>query len=221
MSDTPARLLSCGLCYEENGQEVHPHPECPIGQATAADRAALRDRIAEAIHRSLYPSRSWTRQSDEVREQCRQAADEVLSVLLPSDGQANASADEVAHALDNATPYPIELDSTLCRFMAERLLEMLTVVKRPEHPVWQPEEQPEPGEQPKPQDPDELRRLANESQPAAEAVRTPCSVPECDFDGTGEPCTRHEREDSHAEGNHELCGADCASAGAQQDGARS
>jgi hypothetical protein len=28
MEDTP-RLLSCGLCYEENGEEVHPHPECP------------------------------------------------------------------------------------------------------------------------------------------------------------------------------------------------
>lgn len=23
-----ARLLACGLCYEENGEEVHPHPEC-------------------------------------------------------------------------------------------------------------------------------------------------------------------------------------------------
>ena len=25
------RLLDCGLCYEEQGEEVHPHPECPIG----------------------------------------------------------------------------------------------------------------------------------------------------------------------------------------------
>jgi hypothetical protein len=24
------RLLDCGLCYEENGEEVHPHPECTI-----------------------------------------------------------------------------------------------------------------------------------------------------------------------------------------------
>lgn len=24
------RLLSCGLCYEENGEEIHPHPECPL-----------------------------------------------------------------------------------------------------------------------------------------------------------------------------------------------
>lgn len=26
-----ARLLDCGLCYEEQGEEVHPHPECTVG----------------------------------------------------------------------------------------------------------------------------------------------------------------------------------------------
>ncbi|MEU6628461.1 C2H2-type zinc finger protein [Streptomyces parvus] len=26
----PARLLDCGTCYEENGEEGHPHPECPL-----------------------------------------------------------------------------------------------------------------------------------------------------------------------------------------------
>ncbi|MEU0160240.1 DUF6085 family protein [Streptomyces sp. NPDC006261] len=25
------RLLGCGFCYEEQGEEVHPHPECPVG----------------------------------------------------------------------------------------------------------------------------------------------------------------------------------------------
>lgn len=25
------RPLDCGFCYEEQGEEVHPHPECPIG----------------------------------------------------------------------------------------------------------------------------------------------------------------------------------------------
>lgn len=29
--DDEPRLLSCGLCYEENGEEVHPHPECREG----------------------------------------------------------------------------------------------------------------------------------------------------------------------------------------------
>jgi hypothetical protein len=27
----PARLLDCGFCYAEQGEEVHPHPECPVG----------------------------------------------------------------------------------------------------------------------------------------------------------------------------------------------
>jgi len=31
----PPRLLPCGLCYEEASQEVHPHPECPIGHLDA------------------------------------------------------------------------------------------------------------------------------------------------------------------------------------------
>ncbi|MET9445050.1 hypothetical protein [Streptomyces sp. NPDC006610] len=63
----------------------------------------------------------------------------------------------------------------------------------------------------------ELRRLADET-PAAETQRTPCSVPECDADGTGEPCTRHEREDAHTEGDHELCDDDCSAAEAQPPG---
>lgn len=36
-----ARLLECGLCYEEQGEEVHPHPECPIGTDPALVEAAM------------------------------------------------------------------------------------------------------------------------------------------------------------------------------------
>jgi len=36
-----ARLLDCGWCYEENGEEVHPHPECPIGRQTADTGATI------------------------------------------------------------------------------------------------------------------------------------------------------------------------------------
>jgi len=39
----PDRLLECGLCYEEGGQEVHPHPECPIGLQGVHTFAELRD----------------------------------------------------------------------------------------------------------------------------------------------------------------------------------
>ncbi|MGY5034374.1 hypothetical protein ACWC9U_26655 [Streptomyces sp. 900116325] len=36
-----ARLLDCGFCYEEAGEEVHPHPECPQGRAQEPDSAPL------------------------------------------------------------------------------------------------------------------------------------------------------------------------------------
>jgi hypothetical protein len=36
-----ARLLSCGFCREENGEETHPHPECPIGTTASALRELL------------------------------------------------------------------------------------------------------------------------------------------------------------------------------------
>lgn len=29
--ESKPRLLDCGLCYEEQGEEVHPHPECSVG----------------------------------------------------------------------------------------------------------------------------------------------------------------------------------------------
>ncbi|UOB09115.1 hypothetical protein MQE23_08620 [Streptomyces sp. HP-A2021] len=130
-----------------------------------ADRAALRERIAEAL--DLLQGTAH-----HLPFETRQRVIEVVTgaVLPPPVPRADVTAAEVAHALDNATPYPIELDSALCRFMAERLLEMLTIGKRPEHPVWQPEEQPEPGEQPQPQDPAGLRRMADEAQPGTEAA---------------------------------------------------
>jgi hypothetical protein len=42
------RLLACGWCYEENGEEVHPHPECPIGQPddTALALSELQGQLA-------------------------------------------------------------------------------------------------------------------------------------------------------------------------------
>jgi hypothetical protein len=42
------RLLACGLCYEEQGEEVHPHPECVWGRYPEHDkqRAALREMDA-------------------------------------------------------------------------------------------------------------------------------------------------------------------------------
>lgn len=42
------------------------------------------------------------------------------------------------------------------------------------------------------------------------AAATPCSVPECNADQTGEPCDRHETEQAHAAGDHQFCGLECS-----------
>jgi hypothetical protein len=41
------RLLDCGFCYEEQGEEVHPHPECPIGSRSTPIAPAVE--ISNAI----------------------------------------------------------------------------------------------------------------------------------------------------------------------------
>jgi hypothetical protein len=43
------RLLSCGLCFEENGEEVHPHPDCTV----RAQRADGFDTAYEAARSIL------------------------------------------------------------------------------------------------------------------------------------------------------------------------
>ncbi|MGR3875743.1 hypothetical protein ACUXZZ_45240 (plasmid) [Streptomyces graminifolii] len=48
-----ARLLDCGWCYEENGEEVHPHPECPIGRP--ATEATDTTKCPPGVHSSFDP----------------------------------------------------------------------------------------------------------------------------------------------------------------------
>jgi hypothetical protein len=47
---------------------------------------------------------------------------------------------QVMHALDNSTPYPVELTSDVLRYMAERMLEMTEMRKKAGHEVWQEDE---------------------------------------------------------------------------------
>src|SRR5690606_20281477 len=55
------RLLACGFCYEEQGEEVHPHPECPEGAtarcscgSTKIGRASCRERGEVAVGAVSY-----------------------------------------------------------------------------------------------------------------------------------------------------------------------
>ncbi|MEU2487040.1 hypothetical protein ABZ593_20830 [Streptomyces sp. NPDC012617] len=48
------RLLSCGLCYEENGEEAHPHPDCTAGSPELLG-VATREGFREAIAGEVLP----------------------------------------------------------------------------------------------------------------------------------------------------------------------
>jgi hypothetical protein len=85
-----ARLLACGLCYEEQGEEVHPHPECQVGQrassagvAPATDQTALRDRIRRVLCERDGQAALWGTDMLEPDEY-GETADAVLSVLPAS-----------------------------------------------------------------------------------------------------------------------------------------
>jgi hypothetical protein len=108
MTDTPdARLLDCGFCYEEQGEEVHPHPECPVGrpavssagvvqlpptnQATPSRRAGLR----EALRRATCEAEGFAWESDMLEpDEYGDHADAVLAVLYREWPWLRAEADE-------------------------------------------------------------------------------------------------------------------------------
>ncbi|MCD7440267.1 hypothetical protein K4B79_18810 [Streptomyces lincolnensis] len=65
----PRRLLSCGFCYEEQGEEVHPHPECPIGTTTVQRVLDLYEQWVKAGPPKLGTpiAREWDRRLAELR----------------------------------------------------------------------------------------------------------------------------------------------------------
>jgi hypothetical protein len=62
--------LSCGWCFEEPGEEVHPHPECPVGRPDGFDvvlgNVSLED--AEAALKRLYGG-DWDKQTRVIPQQ--------------------------------------------------------------------------------------------------------------------------------------------------------
>ncbi|MFB7162295.1 hypothetical protein [Streptomyces sp. NPDC056242] len=179
---------------------LRPEAAQPWQPAAPSEPASrdLRDRIAEALRRA--PAKElradWNAPNGplQITARVNDLADAVMPVIAADTDQAAATAADVAHALDNATPYPIELSSKVCQFMASRLAEMLTIGKRLEHPVWQPEEDLPAGPVPEPEELAELRCMADEAQQAGagddEDDEQPCGegMCQCSCVGVGHPC---------------------------------
>jgi len=74
----PPRLLSCGLCYEEQGEEVHPHPECPIGTTAMQRVTDLYEQWVKAGPPKLGTSiaREWDRRLAELHAAIHGSASE-------------------------------------------------------------------------------------------------------------------------------------------------
>lgn len=105
-------------------------------------------------------------------ERCDFAWDEAL--CPPGCGM---TVEALAHAIHNATPYPIELDREVRTFMARYLLECLHVTARPEHALWQYDDGRPPAgicEEPHPtaeeEDACERRRAPRPETPAADST---------------------------------------------------
>ncbi|MGW1533909.1 hypothetical protein [Streptomyces aureus] len=75
-----ARLLDCGYCYEEHGEEVHPHPECPIGRPAVSVPASAPTNRAAIEAAAL-----------------RKAADEYDAMADRNEAEERAAHGEVSH----------------------------------------------------------------------------------------------------------------------------
>lgn len=73
----------------------------------------------------------------------------------------------LAHAVDNATPYPVELHPEVCTYIARYLLDCLHVSARPDHPLWQFDAgRPDTGPAPQPETPPADRATTDGEGPA-------------------------------------------------------
>lgn len=83
-----ARLLACGLCYDEDGEEVHPHPECTVGTTPApASPDAPPAPLSPDPGPVVSPDASWAvtnPYADEVLREMEAVAGDVLPEVRQS-----------------------------------------------------------------------------------------------------------------------------------------
>ncbi|MCX5285958.1 hypothetical protein [Streptomyces sp. NBC_00198] len=94
-SPQQARLLDCGLCYEEDGEEVHPHPECTVAPAARTLRCP---QCGEDI--TDYSKDDHVHRKGEERPFC---SGECVVAAHRTVGQRVSAADRAAILLDGAS----------------------------------------------------------------------------------------------------------------------
>jgi hypothetical protein len=123
------RLLGCGLCYEENGEEVHPHPECPI---VSTDTQPRSHTMTDALH-TPAPSASLTLTFDQAKALLERAVEEKgkdfrytqpkdewgNAVCVYFDPDTKAPSCLVGHVLQYAGVTAYELESSLANFSTD------------------------------------------------------------------------------------------------------
>ncbi|MFI2434720.1 hypothetical protein [Streptomyces sp. NPDC018693] len=108
-------------------------PKCLYTEAFTWYRQALTRRVTVSDWNGAVARRGPLPERHE-REcgRCTYRWDEALPVDRPG-----MTVDALVYALDNSTPYPVELDRTVLEHMAFKLLGVLNVTARPDHPLWQ------------------------------------------------------------------------------------
>jgi len=115
-----------------SGEET-PCPKCSNPEAyTKYHRAigphmVLRDDNAGTLQRGPLPER--------LKRECKRCDYSWDEALCPPD--CGMTVEALAHAIDNATPYPVELAPEVCTYVARYLLDCLHISARTDHALWQ------------------------------------------------------------------------------------
>lgn len=107
-------------------------PKCSHSEARTVYRMALsgrqlRDWNDGAVQRGPLPER--------LERECMNCGFTWDESLCPPG--CGMTVEALAHAIDNSTPYPVDLQPEVATYMARYLLECLRVAARPDHPLWQ------------------------------------------------------------------------------------
>jgi hypothetical protein len=171
-----------------------------VSSSAPADRAELRDRIAEALANAdgleLGETESFPFLHEGQVSGYRRRADAVLAVLpAPAEFEFRGTAEIQTAALTEAADWFERDGRSIMRMFGYHAALLLRSLA---------DEAPQPETQ-----------AATVAAEVVAAMHVPCSFPPCDT-GPGEPCDTHERLWAHAEGEHELCGPECPADDAQQ-----